>query len=300
MKRLVLVVLNAVIWLLGCFSHAAEAQLKNPYVVAHPFKSAVVHYTIRNNYGHGAVLGGTLGVIKTFVGTEVLSIKGDKHAKLLRMTLPGAKGTSRNVETLQIFTPAYIYEIDLATKTGTKIDNPRRYEKEAYDRLSTEEKRVFNKRLAELGIMSRDLLEVGAKVGSEIVLGYPCDVYESGQKFDPERPPLEMLQGGPDPVYVKSWLWRGSTVPLRIMVSGLGWSQEIVATVVEKDEEIPDNRFTVPADVATTYDEERSRLARLRSLAAFERIKTGKPQVIRMKVEKRVRKLQENPATGAP
>ncbi len=64
--------------LFACLSYASDLNLSNPYVSSYPFKSAVIHYAIKGQYGHG----------KTTQSTEIVYIKGDELAKVIKMAVP--------------------------------------------------------------------------------------------------------------------------------------------------------------------------------------------------------------------
>ncbi|MGE5445217.1 MAG: hypothetical protein ACM3SR_11555 [Ignavibacteriales bacterium] len=276
MNRLYFSTVNVIVLLSACLSYAGDSNLVNPYLLSYPFKSAVIHYGIKNEYGHG----------KTSTGTEVVYIKGDNLAKVTKMTVPDLKnrGKTKNTETLQISDPDYLYNIDLVKKTGTKIDNPRKYTMPAYDKLSYEEKKAFYGRMSKRGIISLNLVSLGKKTGTDTVLGRQCDVYESGEKLTPEKL-REAVENGENPIYMKSWVWRTAVI-LKVIMSGFGWSNEMVATKIEENVKIPDSQFTVPSDIKVAYDEEKSEFAKKEALASFEIYRTGKPMVVKVKLKK--------------
>jgi hypothetical protein len=252
-------------------------------VITYPFKSAVIHYAIKNEYGHG----------KISEGTEVVYIKGDELAKVTKMAVLDPEVTTKNVETLQVFTPDYVYMVDLIKKTGTKIDNSKKYTRPAYDSLSEEEKKAFHKRMERRKIMSLDLRGLGKKVGTDTILGRKCDVYESGEELKQEKL-LEALEGGEGSSYKKSWIWREAKIPLRVIMAAVGGSSELIATRIEENVKIPENIFMVPSDIKITYDKEKSEFAKRGALARFELYKTGKPMVIKLKVKKEILNPEES------
>ena len=289
MNRLNIAILSLITFLFPCLSYAAETSLPNPYVISYPFKSAVIHYDLKNEYGHG----------KVSEGTQTVYIKGDKLAKITKGALPDSNGKVKKIENLWLFTPDYVYEVDLITKTGTKIDNPKKYTKPAYDSLSTEERKAFFNRMEKRGIISLDLHGLGKKIGTESILGRECDIYQSGQELTPENL-SEALEGGAGSFYMKSWIWRTAKFPLKVKTSGLRGSGELIATKVEEDLKMPEKIFTVPPDVKITFDKERSEFEKREALARFELYKTGKPMVVKMKLKKKKmeRKAKVNSGTG--
>ena len=278
MNRLVFFTVNVILLLFAYLSFARDSDLVNPYIVNYPFKSAVIHYAIQSEFGHG----------NTFKGTEVVYIKGDKVAKVTKMAVPDPKEATKtaDVETLQIFTPDYIYKVNLSEKTGVKTDNSKKYGKAAYDKLSVEEKKAFYARMEKRGIISLDLLNPGKKIGTDTILGRQCDVYEKGEKLSSEELE-ELLQSGQEYyLHNKSWIWTAAKIPLKITTEQIGSSGEVIAAKIEENVKIPDSRFTIPSDVKVAYDKERSEFAKQQALARFERYKTGKPQAIRVKTKK--------------
>ena len=203
------------------------------------------------------------------------------------MAVPDPEGATKNVETLQVFTPDYVYLIDLIEKTGIKIDNSKKYGKVAYNNLSKEEKKAFHKRMVRRKIISLDLLGLGKKIGTDTLLGRKCDIYQSGEELSPEKlsEALE-VEGGEGSSYMKSWIWGTAKIPLKVITSGLGWSNELIATKIEENVKIPDSRFTVPSDIKVTYDKEKSEFAKQEALVRFELYKTGKPMVVKMKLKR--------------
>jgi hypothetical protein len=289
MNRFYVAILSLTIFLFPCLSYAGETSLPNPYVISYPFKSAIIHYDMKNEYGHG----------KVSEGTQTVYIKGDKLAKITKGALPDSNGEVKQTENLWLFTPDYVYEVDLITKTGTKIDNPKKYTKPAYDNLSTEERKAFHNRMEKRRIISIDLLGLEEKIGTESILGHECDIYQSGKELTPENL-SEALEGGAGSFYVKSSIWRTAKIPLKIKTSGLGGSNELIATKVEEDLKIPEKIFTVPPGIKITYDKEKSEFEKREALARFELYKTGKPMVVKMKLEKRIMKKPGDSMASEP
>jgi hypothetical protein len=286
MNRLYFRLVNVTLLLFAGLAYSGEldSSIPNPYAVTYPFKSAVIHYAIKNEYGHG----------KISKGTEVVYIKGDELAKVTKIAIPDPEGTTKNVETLHLFTPDYVYMIDLFNKTGTKIDNSKKYARPAYNSLSEEEKKAFHKRMERRKIIALDLRGLGKKVGTDTILGRKCDVYQAGEELTPENLP-EALLGGEGSSYRKSWIWKEAKIPLRVIISGVGWSNELIVTKIEENVKIHDSRFTVPSDIKVTYDEVKSDFAKQRALARFHMLKTGQSKPIKVKLEERIIRPGETP-----
>lgn len=279
MNRLYFFTVNLLVLFVACISYAGDSNLENPYVMSYPFKSVVIHYDITEINFHG----------KVYEGTEVAYIKGDKLARVIKMAVPDLKGTTKNIETLVISDPDYMYVIDLTEKTGIKIDNPRKYTKPAYDKLSDEEKKAFHERMDKRRIVSLDLLGLGKKVGEEIILGKKCNVYETGEKINPEELSVDEM----DKVYKKNWIWKGANIRLKSLVEGVGWSNELVATKIEENLKIPESQFIAPSDIKVTYDEVKSEFAKKQALARLHLLETGESMPIKVKLKKKITKPGE-------
>jgi len=267
-------------------TNAGNTNLPNPYSTSYPFKSAVINYTLKNEYGHGKVL----------TGTQVVYIEDYKLVKKTKMAVTDQEGKTKNIEKLNIFYPDYIYDIDLIKKTGTKIDNPEKFMKHAYDKLSPAEKTAFHERMDKRGIVSLDLLGIGKKVGTDNMLGRICDIYESGEELKKEE-----LISSKDSYNMKSWIWKEADIPLKIVITGLGWSNELIATKIVENVKIPDNYFKIPLDVEITYDEEQSEWAKREAMSSFELYKTGKSKVVKMKLKRKELKsdIDSNTSTSS-
>jgi len=272
MKRFLLFPCVAALFFFVCFTHAATTDLVNPYITSYPFKSAVIHYTIENEHIHG----------KTSQGKETLYVKGDKMAIAGDVKLVDAWGkVQEEKKTLYISTPEYIYMIDLIEKKGIRINNPKKQAKSAYSDLSDEEKNLFHERMAKRGVVSLDLLGLGSKVGEETLLGKKCDVYESGERVNPD-------ESAADSVYTRNWVWGKANMRLKTTKEGAGGSTELIAVKIEEDIDIPDERFEVPPGIEVTYDEIKSEYARQEALSKFHMYLTGNPKPVKMKLKKEV------------
>lgn len=118
----------------------------------------------------------------------------------------------------------WTYNVDLDTKTGTKIPTP--FMKELTGTAKRESKdatEIGEEMLARMG---------GRKIGTETVLGKPCDVWE-----------IKNLNA-------KSWVWQGVT--LKTVVNMLGQMMTTEAVRVQDNASIPEEKVTLPKDVKIT------------------------------------------------
>lgn len=118
----------------------------------------------------------------------------------------------------------WTYNVDLDSKTGTKIPTPLLKE------LTGAAKRE-DKDATEIGeeMMTR---MGGRKIGTETVLGKPCDVWEIKN------------------MNTKSWVWQGVT--LKSIVNMMGKTQTTEATRLQDNVNIPEGKLTLPPNVKIT------------------------------------------------
>lgn len=257
------------------------APLGNPYIDKYPFDSAVIHYVTEftEESGHGK--------IESYTLNTVLYIKGDRISKMSQGRIPARDTESgyKDVKTMELTTPEYFYSIDLLNKEGTKVDNARKFTMPAYDELTTGEKKEFHDRIEKTGLISFNFPLphlLGKKVGTEKVLGRECDVYENRE--------IETRDGYDDQFTIKTWLWRGTTIPLKGVQDGRAeglfvYSFEKKATKIDENVDVPEDKFAVPSDVTIKYDDLNSEFAKKEALRRFEYYKTGKWLSIKMKLE---------------
>jgi hypothetical protein len=153
-------------------------------------------------------------------GTETLYFDrwGQREATYTDTELSFA-GISQKQKTLNILEGELGYNINLATRAGTKTTNP--LFKKILDRSP-------DKNLGDLGL--RMLEEMGGvKIGTEEVAGKLCDIWE-----------IKNLQS-------KSWLWKVVTLKVQVKMAGM----EVTKTAARFEEgvSIPEDRFTIPSDI---------------------------------------------------
>jgi len=258
-----------------------DEKLPNPYVKQYPFENAIITYKGKTEYGHPG------GEKKSFDGSEIVYIEGDKFAKTINMSLPPVEGKSehRVIERIQIIVPEYAYYIDLTEGTGKKIDNSTKYVKPKYEELTTEEKKDFHERLDKRGIVSIDITGLGKKVGTGEILGKLCDIYEFGQKPTEENYMTAIEAQAPPPYYRKTWIWREAKIPLKMVTEQFASTSELTVTEIKENVKIPEKQFQIPEDIKITFDEEISEASKQRALARFKLYRTGKAMMYKVKVE---------------
>jgi len=255
--------------------------LENPYIDKYPFDSAEIHYITEftQESAHGKT--------ESYVLNTVLYIQGDMISKVSEGRVPARDTESgyKDIKTMEITMPEYFYSIDLLKKEGIKVDNTRKFTKPAYDELTTEEKTEFHGRIKKTGLISFNFPLphlLGKKVGTEKVLGRECDVYENKE--------FETRDGYDDQFVIKTWLWQGTTIPLKGTQKGIAeglfvYSFEKRATKIEENTDIPKSKFELPSDVTIEYDDLNSEFAKKEALRRFEYYKTGEWASIKMQLE---------------
>lgn len=267
----------------------SSSNLDNPYMESYPFKSAIIHFQTKftEESAHN--------MVNTYKLDTVMYIEGDKISKIMEGRVPAQTEEGfEKINSMEIVTPDYIYSIDLLNKEGVKVDNPKKYTKAAYDALSLEEKRGFHNRMKEKRIVSFDLprsVHFGKKLGTDKILGRECDIYEEIAIIGVNNNDQAIIpdENDENKVRIKTWLWKGTTIPLKGTQEGVQktsvYSLEKVATKIEENAAIPSSIFEVPSDVKITYDEYSSEFSRKKALRRFEYYKTGKWSTIRMKLK---------------
>jgi len=185
---------------LFAFGTASSQSLAG--VKRYQIKSGVVEYTLSG----------------TRKGTETIYFEnwGMREAKYTKAELSVA-GFTQKQNTLTLMDGGYTYNIDLDTRTGTKMETPLLKEIAANQKDLTE---AGEKMMKSMG---------GVKIGTEVVLGKTCDVWE-----------IKNMKS-------KTWVWKG--VPLKTQVSMPSMEMTIMATKLDEGAAIAADKFTIPSDV---------------------------------------------------
>jgi outer membrane lipoprotein-sorting protein len=270
------IVLVCLIILSGPYSFAEKnesgSDASNPYVNEYPFDSVFVKYEGEAVYNYQSK------DKQTYEWTETLYVKDNVMARETKGVTPG-----REVNNLQIVDEEFAYVINLTNKQGVKVDNASKYGKEEYAKLSAEEKAAFKKHLNEKGVVSLDLPPVGKKVGTEKILGYLCDVYETGAKPTEENIKLAVEKGEPLPELRKTWIWKDASLPLKMLVESGDIRMEFTAVEIKENTAIPQSTFEVPEGVNVIYNEYESGIAKADTLNQFLLYKAGSDELLRIK-----------------
>jgi len=174
-------------------------------VKRYQIKSGIVEYTLSG----------------TRTGTETIYFDnwGMREAKYTKSEM-SMMGVTQKQNTLVIIDGETTYSIDLDTKTGTKMETPMLKELAANNKDLTD---AGEKMMKSMG---------GAKIGTEVVLGKTCDVWE-----------IKTMQS-------KTWVWKN--VPLKTQVNMANMQMTMIATKFEEGASIPADKFKVSSDVTIT------------------------------------------------
>ncbi|HML93946.1 MAG TPA: hypothetical protein PKC29_00780 [Thermodesulfobacteriota bacterium] len=278
MKNLSLAVFTAILMVISVNASfagngEAGADTSNPYVNSYSFDSVFVKYVGKAEHDYKS------GENKaTYEWTETLYIKGGNMARETKGVTPG-----KEVNNLQIVDTEFAYVIDMVDKQGVKVDNASKYGKEEYEKLSVEDKLAFREHLKEKGVVTLDLPPLGKKVGTEKILGYECDVYETGENPTEENIEQAVKDRKPLPELRKTWIWRENSLPLKMLVETGDTRMEFKAVEIKEDTAIPETAFEVPEGVSVIYNEYESGVARANILNQFQLYKTGLDEPLRIK-----------------
>lgn len=168
-----------------------------------PFKSAIIKYKISGDMQNGE---------------QELYIDdyGEKNCSIMdiAMTMGGFNTTTQN---MTINNGNDFYNIDLSKKTGIKAT----IDKEQREKMKDIAKKIVP--------TPEEMEKSWNKVGTETILGKPCDIYEG--------------EG------MKAWLWK--KVMLKTEFSMMG-NYTMEAISLDIDVSIPNSRFEPPSDITIT------------------------------------------------
>jgi hypothetical protein len=147
-------------------------------------------------------------------------------------------GITSQTETVEITDPDWVYTYDLMEKTGFKTTNPNKLFREEYNKLSSGEKKIFEKNAKQYGLSMMDQWGGSVTRSSGTVLGYECEVLT--------------INDGMSTVYNI----RGTDIPLRSEVSAMGINNLNAATHIDTRSSVPDKVFAPPVGITASLDPE--------------------------------------------
>lgn len=155
-------------------------------------------------------------------GTETLYFDqwGMREAKHTQAEI-GAAGITVQQNQLVVMADGWTTTVDLNRKTGSRIPTPLMPELiETAKREGGDMTDIGEAMMTRMGAV---------KVGTETLLGKPCDIWEIQQMNS------------------KTWVWQGITLKTEVRMGGQ--TVLIEATEVQDNIDVPEERFTIPADV---------------------------------------------------
>lgn len=205
-------------------SAAAADDLWEPKL---PFRSAVIHYDVSG----------------TQAGSETLYIR-DAGRESVKITRSEGKMmfVPVSTNTIEITSPESIVRIDMNEKTGMRTTNPQKFIQQELAGLSGKERATVIKNLDEIG------MNMAAQLGGQVErnggthLGYACDVVS--------------VMGS------TSCQMSGTPILLKMETALAGMKMATVATRIDKDAQVPDDVFRVPAGIKVEYNEQADNVSR--------------------------------------
>lgn len=235
----------------------------DPWEKRLPFKSAVIEYKISGMQN----------------GTKTTYIKdyGRYKASYKNMSM-NILGMVKNMETIEITTPDWIYDIDMAEKSGTKSVNALKYMHEEYKKLSGSDQKKL-----------RDNVE---KMGLDVMNGMHGKVRKKAAKFLGRSCDIITMQG------MTIYVLAGTSLPLKTESNIMGMHSVEEATKITETR-VPEDRFEPPAGVQIRYDKESDARAREMASRIIHGFVDGKPVNIPVKGHAR-QPHQGFPVMGTP
>jgi len=193
----------------------------NPLDVKLPFRSAIIHYDVKNPEQ----------------GIETLYIRnyGKVTAKVTKTT-GKIMFIKTSTDTAQITDPDWIVTVDMKKKTAMKITNPVKVMSEEYEKLSPEEQATVRDNIKKVGKNFGMRMDATIEKASADILG---DQYE-----------VVTAMG------ITTYNITETPIALKTKGSILGFKVEAEATKIEKNSQISDDPFRVPDGIEVTYDKE--------------------------------------------
>lgn len=187
-----------------------------PFIPELPFETAVIHYQ-------------SSGMRE---GTGTLYVKGEYRAleKNEATNMMGMKGPEER--SLTITTPDYTYYIDYTAKTAMRSPNPVAIMKREWEKMNDEERKNVMQNMEKFG--NTMALGMGGSVenGTGEFLGYKADVIT--------------VMG------TKTYTLSESDILLKSESNIAGMTMSEVATSIEKNVPVSDDRFKIPEGLAVT------------------------------------------------
>ena len=166
-------------------------------------------------------------------------------------------GVSNKEKTIEIITPEWIYNFDLNKNTGSKSHNPKVYMKEEYEKLSSSDKKKFEKNIKDISFnmmkaFNGNLIENAIKI-----FGYDCDK-------------IEMM--GSEIYYIHN-----TNITLKSKTNIMGMKTEMSAVRFDK-ENVDESKFELPKGIIPEYNEQADQMAKQMAINFVHSVVEGKEE----------------------
>lgn len=234
MKKILLVMLLCV------FSVTTVHALESPWEKKLPLKNATIDYKVTG----------------TQKGKKTVYIKDyGKTTAEYRDTTMTVMGMKQLTNEATITTPDWQYDLDLQSKTGTKITNPQKYLIEEFKKLPKSKQKKVIKNVDEMGLATVEGMEGEFVKNATQILGYKCD---------------KMSMMG-----ATAYTISGTDLLLKSEASIMGMTINEVATKIKKGS-VSSSKFKVPSDIRVSYDAESDRIMKENAKMIMESLVSGK------------------------
>jgi len=222
---------------------AASAAEVHPWNEAVPFEQATIHYTLEG----------------TNRGEQVLYLRarGDERAREARTSNPELPdGAHRH--SIEITTPRDLVRVELLTRSALEMPNHLAYLVEGWKKLPDDEREIVRRAAATIDHRFPATLGRREGVSKGTFLGYDCD--------------LVTIAG------VTTWYIEGTTIPLKAEGTTGSHRTLTVATRIDTETPVPDEKFRVPEGVAVRLASEAVReVARGEAARQIETLRSATP-----------------------
>ncbi len=202
------------------FHTALFASANSPFEKRAPFKEATITYR----------LGGSS------TGSSTLYVKDyGKYLAEHEKTTMSMFGFTKEENKLSITTPNWVYTIDMAAKTGTKMSSMEKYLKQEYEKLSSSEKKTVQKNTKKFGANMMQNMGGDVKFNAAMLYGYSCD--------------KSNVMG------MTSYTIHDTAIVLKMEGSVLGMKIQKEAIDIKKGV-VDSSHFKVPSDIKITHDKD--------------------------------------------
>ncbi|OQX12358.1 MAG: hypothetical protein BWK76_17825 [Desulfobulbaceae bacterium A2] len=220
-------VLHLLIFCACCLIGASVAVAgSNPWEKPLPFKEGII----------------TIELSGSEQGQEVISIReAGKQRAIRRQSTMATMAGQHVTDSLELVDPEWIYEYDLAAKTGSKSRNPAR---------------IFQEELAKLSDKERKLVQANAeKFGANVTSSMGGQVQEKAMKIHGFDCDLVSVMGS------KVYMIHGTDIALQSEVSVMGFEQTGKASGVKLSAP-PASAFAHPQGIKAELDAEEEKATR--------------------------------------